>query len=110
MDTPKVCKITYGKLVYNLKPHKEEKEQVRPTVGCDRMDYYGEVSNSTAGIKTFKIFINRNLSTKDAEMMMTDIKKYYLGTPLPTYEYMRIPIAIIPDEIIEKYVLEAKAV
>ena len=43
-------------------------------------------------------------------MMMTDIKKYYLGTPLPTYEYMRIPIAIIPDEIIEKYVLEAKAV
>jgi hypothetical protein len=43
-------------------------------------------------------------------MMMMDIKNYYLGTPLPTYEYMRLPISILPDEIIEKYHLTRLAV
>jgi hypothetical protein len=46
--------------------------------------------------------INRTLSTKDAKMMVVDIKNYYLGTPLPMYEYMRLPISILSDEIIEK--------
>jgi hypothetical protein len=39
-------------------------------------------------------------------MMMVDIQKYYLGTPLPIYEYMRLPLSIIPDEIIAKYNLQ----
>jgi hypothetical protein len=39
-------------------------------------------------------------------MMMMDIKNYYLGTPLPMYEYMRLPISILPDEIIDKYGLK----
>jgi hypothetical protein len=37
--------------------------------------------------------------------MMMDINNYYLGTPLPTYEYMRLSISIFPLEIIEKYQL-----
>jgi hypothetical protein len=36
-------------------------------------------------------------------MMMMDIKNYYVVTPLPRYEYMRIPLSIIPDEIITKF-------
>jgi hypothetical protein len=39
-------------------------------------------------------------------MTMMDIKNYYLGTPLPRYEYMRLPLSIIRDEIITKYNLE----
>jgi hypothetical protein len=35
--------------------------------------------------------------------MMMDIKNYYLGTPLPTYEHMRLPISILPLNIIETY-------
>jgi hypothetical protein len=42
-------------------------------------------------------------------MMMIDIKKYYLGTPLPTYEYMRLPLTILPQDIIEKYDLKGLA-
>jgi hypothetical protein len=61
---------------------------------------------STADITTFKILINSTLSTEDAEMMMMDIKKYYLGTLLPRYEYMRLPLSTIPDEIITKYNLQ----
>jgi hypothetical protein len=80
------------------------------TVGGDMLDYSGEVATSTADITTFKILINSTLSTDQAEMMMMDIKNYYLGTPLPRYEYMRLPMEIIPDEIIKKYNLTANVV
>jgi hypothetical protein len=43
-------------------------------------------------------------------MMMMDVKKYYLGTPLTIYEYMRLPISILPLNIIEKYNLTRLAV
>jgi hypothetical protein len=68
------------------------------------------VGQSTADITTFKILINSTISTEDAEMMMMDIKNYYFGTPLPIYEYMRLPLSIIPDEIITKYNLQAISV
>jgi hypothetical protein len=60
------------------------------------------VATSTADITTFKFLINSTLSTDNAEMTMMDIKNYYLGTPLPIYEYMRLPLAIIPDEAIQQ--------
>jgi hypothetical protein len=47
------------------------------------------------------ISVNSTFSTNDAKMMMMDINNYYSGTPLTTYKYMRLPINIIPDEIIE---------
>jgi hypothetical protein len=78
-NIPKYQKITYGELVCDHKPNKAEKERARLTVGGDRLDYTGELATSTAG--TFKILINSTLSTEDAEVMMMDINKYYLGTP-----------------------------
>jgi hypothetical protein len=43
-------------------------------------------------------------------MMMMDIKNYYLGTPLPRFEYMKMLISRFPEEIIKKYNLNALAV
>jgi hypothetical protein len=54
-------------------------------VGGDRLDYSGDITTSTADITTFKILINSTLSTEDAAMMMMDIKKYYIDTPLPRF-------------------------
>jgi hypothetical protein len=71
--------------VCDYKPNKTEKERVILTVCGDRLDYTSDVETSTADITTFKIMINSTLSTEDAEMMMMDIKKYYLGTLLPRY-------------------------
>jgi hypothetical protein len=36
-------------------------------------------------------------------MMMMDIKNYYVGTPLPIYEYMSLPLSIIQYENFTKY-------
>jgi hypothetical protein len=39
--------------------------------------------------------------------MMMDIKNYYLGTPLPRFEYMKMLLSRFPEEIIQKYNLNA---
>jgi hypothetical protein len=103
-NIPKDRKITYGKIFCDYKPHKKEKERVRLTVRGDRLDYSGDVATSTAYITTFKILINSTLSTEGAAMMMMDIKNYYLGTPLPRFEYMKMLLSRFPEEIIQKYV------
>jgi hypothetical protein len=107
---PKDRNITYGKIVCDYKPHKKEKERVRLTVGGDILNYSGDVATSMADITAFEILVNITLSTEDADMMMMDIKNYYLGTPLPRFEYMKILLSRSPGEIIQKYNLNALAV
>jgi hypothetical protein len=63
-----------------------------------------------ADITTFKILINSTLSTADAAMIMMDIKNYYLGTPLPRFEYMKTLLSRFPGEIVDKYNLGAIAI
>jgi hypothetical protein len=109
-NIPKDRHITYGKIVCDYKPHKKEKERVRLTVGGDRLDYSGNIATSTADITTFKILINSTLSAEDAAMMMMDIKNYYMGTPLPRFEYMKTLLSRFPEEIVQKYNLNALAV
>jgi hypothetical protein len=79
-------------------------------VGGDRLDYFGDVATSTADITTFKFLINSTLSTADVAMMMMDINNYYVGTPLPRFEYMKMLLSHFPEEIVDKYNLNALAV
>jgi hypothetical protein len=102
--------ITYGKIVCDYKPHKQEKERVRLAVGGDKLDYAGDVATSTADITTFKILINSTLSTKDAAMTMMDIRNYYFSTPMPRFEYMKMLLSRFPEEIIQKDNLNALTV
>jgi hypothetical protein len=65
------------------------------TLGGNRLDYSGDVATSMVDITTFKILINSTLSTEDAATMMMmdmDIKKYYLGTSLPLFEYNALAV------------------
>jgi hypothetical protein len=109
-NIPKDRNITYLKVVCDYKPHIKEKERVRLTVGGDRLDYSGDVATHTADITTFKILINSTLSTEDAAMMMMEIKNYYLGTPLPRFGYMKMWMSRFPEEIVQKYNLNALVV
>ena len=40
--------------------------------------------------------------------MTADIKDFYLNTEMEHYEYMRLPIALLPQEIIDQYHLQDK--
>jgi hypothetical protein len=96
-NVPKDRKITYCKKICDNKPDKKEKERVWLTVGSDRLDNSGDVATSTTNITTFNILINSTLSTEDADMMMMDINKYYIGTPLPLFEYTKMLLSRFPE-------------
>ena len=49
--------------------------------------------------------INSVISTPNAKFMTLDIKKNYLNTPLDRYEYLKIRISDLPEDIIELYKL-----
>jgi hypothetical protein len=108
-NIPKDIKSTYDKIACDYKPHKTKYERVGLTVGGDRLDYSCDFTTSTADITTFKILINSTISTEVAAMMMMDIKNYYIGTPLPRFEYMKMLLSHFPKEIVQKYKLNALA-
>jgi hypothetical protein len=94
---------TYARIVVELRPQKQEVERTRLTVGGDRIDYPGDVSTETADITTAKLLCNSVVSTPKAKFMVADIHNFYLNTPMPHYEYMRLHISLIPEEIIQQY-------
>ena len=62
-----------------------------------------EVSTPTCDLPTIKMLWNSVLSTPGAKFFTLDLAKFYLGTPMACAQYMRPPIKIIPQEIINKY-------
>jgi hypothetical protein len=72
-------------------------------VGGNMLYYSGDVTASTADIPAFTTLINSTLSTKDAAMMMMDIKHYNLGTPLPRFKYIKMLLSRFPEELLENY-------
>jgi hypothetical protein len=100
---PKGKNVTYGRFVVNIRPKKSEIHRVRLTVGGNLIQYQGDVSTRSADLTTSKCLWNSTISTDGAKYMCLDVKNFYLGTPMDTFEYMRIPIKLIPDEIIAQY-------
>jgi hypothetical protein len=100
---PKGRKATYLRIVAAFRPEKPNPRRVRFTVGGDRIDYTGDVSTKTADLPTVKTLLNSVISTPGARFMTGDLKDFYLNTPMKTYEYMRIPVTVIPDSIYEEY-------
>ena len=102
-DMPKDRTATYLRTVASWRPEKANPRRIRWTAGGDRIDYPDNVSTKTADLTTSKLLINSALSTLNAKYFTTDVKDFYLGTPMARYEYMRIPIVMLPEGIIEQY-------
>ena len=102
-QVPKDRKATYGRIVCELRHNKDEVERTRLTVGGNLIEYPGNTRTETSDIITFKLLVNSTISTKGARFICIDVKIFYLNTPMGRYEYMRLPIDLIPEEIIEKY-------
>ena len=100
-------KVTYGKIVCEVKPEKEETELTILTVGGNLLDSTGNLSTPTTSVTTEKCVFNSVVSTPGARCILADIKHFYLNKILPDPEFMRIPLKIIPQEIIDTYDLAA---
>jgi hypothetical protein len=73
------------------------------TLGGNLIDYPGEVSTRTAKLETTKCLFNSTISTPNARFCSMDITNFYLNTPMDCPEFVRIPVHLIPDEILEEY-------
>ena len=69
----------------------------RGTIGGNVIEYPGPASLRTASLETVKILINSAVLTDD-DLAICDIKDFYLGTPMPRPEYLRVTRKQNPDE------------
>ncbi len=76
---------------------------MRLVTGGDRVYSPGDAGTPTANLLTVKLLINSIISTEGAKFMTMDIKDFYLNTPMAHFEYMRLRIADMPDDVIVQY-------
>ena len=98
-------KVTYARMVASIRPNKVEVNRVCVTVGGNRLNFPGATTTHCAVLKTTKCLLNSTISTPGARFMTLDIKDFYYGTAMARYEYMKLALACISEEIIEQYSL-----
>ena len=98
--------VTYGRICCDIKTDKVEVHRTRLTVGGNLLSFIGNLSAPTASITTAKCVFNSVISTPNAKCLTADIKHFYLNNKLPSPEFMRLPLKILPQEIIEAYKLD----
>jgi hypothetical protein len=102
-NVPKHKVATYGCIVCNYCPQKDKPHRTWLTVGGERITYTGDKSTPTADLVTAKLLINSTISTPQARFYGIDLANFYLMTPMAKFEYMRLRLDLIPDEIKAKY-------
>ena len=105
----RIKNVTYGQILVDYRPQKDKPHRTRLTVGGNLICYSGYVRTPTADIITSNIIINSNIPMSGARYMFCDIKNFFLGILLIRYEYIKIPIDVIPEEIILEYNLMSLA-
>ena len=74
--------VTYGCVVVNFRPEKEDPYRTRLTVGGDRVNYPYDCGTPTVDLATAKYLLNSVISTPLAKFMTINIKDVYLCTPM----------------------------
>jgi hypothetical protein len=75
------------------------------TTGGDKIHYRDYVGTPTADMTLVKVLLNSIIYTENAQCVILDVKDFYLNTPMKRFEYMRLKLNDIPEEIIIGYKL-----
>ncbi len=102
--------VTYGQIVIDHWPQKEDPNRICITVGVNLINYPFELTMCTTDMVSSKLLWSSTISTKGAHFVGADIKNMYLDTALNRYEYMKMPLSLFPQDIIEHYGLLDKAI
>jgi hypothetical protein len=95
-------------VVCEVRPDKDDPDRTRITIGGNHICFPGNVGTRMALLELVKLLLNSVLSRKEARFSSIDQKNFYLDTPMPDPEYVRIKILDIPEEFIEEYNLTSK--
>jgi hypothetical protein len=91
------------RIVAAYRPEKSTPHHVRIRCGGDRIEYDSDVSTKIANLTTVKCHINDVLFTPGTKYMTANLSNFYLETPMGDYKYMRIPVWIVPESIMQEY-------
>ena len=94
--------VTCARVVINYRPQKDDPTRVRITAGGNLIIYPDELTTRGADMTTSKMLLNSTISTKRARHKCIDIGSFYLKTPMKRFEYMKFPIRIFPQYIINQ--------
>ena len=101
--------VTYGLITVLIRPEKiDEPNCTRLVAGGDRIHYPGNAGTPTANLLV-KLLINCIISTPGAKFFTMDIKDFYLNTPIKRFEYMRLQLSDMPEDVIKHYQLQRLA-
>ena len=101
--------VTYGRVVVDYCPDKSYSYCTRLTVRGDRVNYPGDCGTPTVSLTIVKLLLNSIVSTINAHSMTIYIKVFYLNTPMVRSKYMCFKLSNLPNSVVQKYNLEAKA-
>ena len=89
---PKHKKVTYGNMICDFQPLKNEQYRVRLTVEGDRLPYDDDPGSPRASLLETKLLLNSVISdSKSGTRFCTaDLKDHFLATPMEGEEHMRI--------------------
>ena len=77
-------------------------------MGGDKIKSPIDCGTPTADLFTVKLLLNSVVSTNRARLFTLNIKNFYLNTPMERFDYMRLKMEDIPENVIEKYELKDK--
>ena len=100
--------MTYARIVVDFRPQKTDPNRFHITVGGNLIDYPYELTTRTSDLTTSKVMWNSVISTPGAKYACAYVKNSYLMMPLYRFEYMRMQIDLIPQELIDLYNLGDK--
>ncbi len=96
--------ITYGLITCLIRPKKiEEPNRTRFVAGGDRVHYPFKAGTPTANLIIVKLLVNSVISTPGARFFTMNIKNFYLCTPMMRYEYMRLKLSNMPEDVVAHY-------
>ena len=97
----------YAAIACRIKQNQSGKlvQRVRIAFGGVNWDKTNNTKADVVDRTTFKIMCNVAVS-ENANLSGVDISDFYIHTPLKEKEYMKIPINVIPAELIQKYNLD----
>ena len=109
-ELPSNQDVIYASFVCDHRPLMSEPWRVRIVVGGDRLLYKHDTGSPAASLLETKILLNNTISDaeKGAHFMSLDLNHFFLATPMPNPEYMKVAYKYFPQDIIDKYELNKK--
>ena len=109
-EVPQHKKVTYTNFACDHRPLKDEQWRIRCVVGGDKLPYEHDSGSPATDIVETKMLFNSVISDAKhgARFMSMDLQNMFLMTPMEHPEYMKCKYKYFPQDIRDKYNLDAK--